>query len=110
MQFRDHADLGWICLRCYQNEILDNGQPRTDYEGSRIHGGMFFSYGNPESRARGFDAVDGFSDYFVNSRTAAERYNSKTLALVDSGHVVLTAYERLAIGGLEGYGSVPKFV
>lgn len=42
-------------------------------------------------------------DYFVNGAESAKRYNRKALELVDSGNKVLTAYERLAIGGLEGY-------
>jgi hypothetical protein len=46
VQYRDHSELGRICLRCYEREILENGQPRADFRGSSIEGGMFFSYGN----------------------------------------------------------------
>ncbi|MGH7771438.1 MAG: hypothetical protein ACREQA_04305 [Candidatus Binatia bacterium] len=103
VQFRDHADLGYICLRCYETEILTNGQPREDFDSGRIHGGMFFSWDNHEPKDGGFDEVPGFEDYFVNGPETVIRYNRHALSLVDSGHKVVTGYERLAIGGLEGY-------
>lgn len=102
-QFRDQAELGRVCLRCYEKEILNNGQPREDFEGERIHGGMFFSRGNAEPAAVGFQEVAGFDNYFVPSSVGAARYNSVATGLVNAGAKVITAYERLAIGGLEGY-------
>ncbi len=105
-QFRTHADLGEICLRCYEKEILGNGQPRSDFENSRINGGMFFSYGNGEAHNAGFWEVDGYENYFINDSESAHRFNMKALSLVDSGHKVITGYERLAIGGLEGYATM----
>ena len=103
-QFREHAELGEICLRCYEQEILENGQPRKDFEtAGRITGGMFFSGDNHEPRNAGFEEVDGFSNYFVPDDRAASRYNARALASIDAGHKVVTGYERMAIGGLEGY-------
>lgn len=102
-QFRDHADLGYVCLKCYETEILENGQPRVDFQGNRIGGGMFFSGDNHEPLNTGFESVPDFTDYFVNSSEEAARYNRHALDLFDTGQKVLTAYERLAIGGLEGY-------
>ncbi len=64
---------------------------------------MFFSHGNPEPRARGFEEVDGFQHYYVRSNDDACRYNSRALELIDSDHAVITGYESLAIGGLEGF-------
>jgi len=103
IQFRDHADLGYICLRCYEKEILGNGQPRSDFEGSRIRGGMFFSGDNHEPFNAGFEPVYEFEDYFVNSAESVRRLNEKALDLIDEGAKVVTGYERLAIGGLEAY-------
>lgn len=103
VQFRDHADLGYICLKCYETEILENGQPYSDFEGSKISGGMFFSGDNHEPRDAGFDEVPDFVDYFVNGSDRARQYNRHALSLIDSGHKIITGYERLAIGGLEGY-------
>lgn len=103
LQFRDHSNLGYVCLRCYEADILANGQPREDFEGSSIHGGMFFSWDNHEPKEAGFEEVPGFMDYFVNGSEAAKHYNTRAMSLIDSGHKVITGYERLAIGGLEGY-------
>lgn len=103
VQFKDHADLGYVCLRCYEEEILKNGQSRSDFEGTRIKGGMFFSSDNREPKGKGFEEVSEFKDYFVNGPETAKPYNKHALSLIDSGHRVTTAYERLAIGGLEGY-------
>ncbi len=102
-QFREHADLGDICLRCYETEILKNGQPRSDFEDAQIKGGMFFNGGNPEPKAKGFDTVDGFDHFYVTGADTARRYNSRALELIDRRHKVLTAYESLGIGGSEGF-------
>ncbi len=101
-QYRNHAGLGEICLQCYETEILKNGQPRSDFEGDRINGGMFFSHGNREAHARGFEEVDGFEYFFVDSHERARRYNERALGLSDRGNLVITAWERMAIGNLEG--------
>lgn len=104
LQFRHHAGMDtYLCLRCYQDEILENGQPREDFEGDRVKGGMFFSYGNAEPKDKGFEEVAGFENHFVSDRKAAQRYNNHALKLIDTKRKVITAYERLAIGGLEGY-------
>jgi hypothetical protein len=103
VQYRSHRELGEVCLRCYEEEITKNGQPRSDFEGNQILGGMFFSWGNREPVAAGFDEVEGFSDCYITNHDSARRYNSHALGLVNSGHKVLTAYERMGIGGTEGY-------
>ena len=105
-QFRTHATIGEVCLRCYEKEILENGQPRSDFENSRINGGMFFSYGNGEAHNADFWEVEGYENYFINDGESARRFNMKAMSLVDSGHKVITGYERLAIGGLEGYATM----
>ena len=106
VQFRNHADIGYVCLKCYETEILENGQPRSDFTGSRINGGMFFSGDNREPLRAGFEYVDGFRDYFVNGARTAQYFNEQALELIDSNFKVVTGYERLASGGLEGYVSM----
>ena len=92
-----------MCLRCYQDEILENGQPRSDFEGEEMGGGMFFSWGNREAKAAGFEEVEDFRDFYITNLASVLRYNSQALRLIDDGAQVITAYERMAIGGLEGY-------
>lgn len=105
-QFRDHADLGYVCLRCYEKEIMENGQPRTDFQDHRICGGMFFSGDNREPLNAGFEPVYEFQDYFINSADSARRYNKKALELIDESAKVVTGFERLAYGASEGYVSM----
>jgi len=102
LQFRDHPELGYICLRCYQDEILKNGQPRSDFEDDKIRGGMFFSYGNLEPKKVGFEEVQGFTNYFVRDAYSIRRYNSQALKRIDNGQKVGTAFERIGLW-LEGY-------
>ena len=75
---------------------------REKLETGRIPG-MFFSCGNTEAREAGYIEVVGFTNYFVGSREAADRFRKKALELIDEGQKVVVAYERLAIGGGEGY-------
>lgn len=102
-QFREHAELGDICLRCYESEILRNGQPRCDFESDHIGGGMFFNGGNPEPKAKGFREVPGFRNFYVTGSDTARRYNAEAIELIDRHYKVITCYESLAIGGLEGF-------
>ena len=102
-QFRDHVRYGGMCLQCYEGEILTNGQPREDFEGDTIRGGMFFSWCNPEPRQARFSPVDGFADYYVSDRLVVRLYNSRARRLIDTEHHVVTGYERLSILGDEGY-------
>jgi hypothetical protein len=67
---------------------------------------MFFSGDNREPLRAGFEYVDGFRDYFVNGARTAQYFNEQALELIDSNFKVVTGYERLAIGGLEGYVSM----
>ena len=103
IQFRAHADLGYICLRCYETEILSNGQPRIDFEGHSIRGGMFFSRHNIEAVQAGFEEVAEFKNYLVQNSGSARRYNEHALSLLDDGNKVITGYEALAYGASEGY-------
>ena len=64
---------------------------------------MFFSWGNREAKRAGFEEVEAFQDFYVTNRASAKRYNSHALTLLDAGAQVITGYERMAIGGLEGF-------
>lgn len=94
-----------ICLRCYEEMILENGVEREKVERGEIPG-MFFSHGNPEPLDAGCTEVEGFQDYFVQTKDQANCLCQKVLELMDAGQKVVIGYERLAIGGLEGYVSV----
>jgi hypothetical protein len=91
-----------ICLRCYQEHIFENGVEREKLEAGEIPG-MFFNYGNPEPKQAGYEEVPGFSDHFINDERSADAFRRKALELMSSGYKVVIGYERLAIGGSEGY-------
>jgi hypothetical protein len=96
-----------MCLRCYEDGIKENGQPRDNFENRKgeprtnIKGGMFL---NPNEWLipGGWERVED-APGFISGGSGAERYNKCAIALIDAGHVVLTEYERMGIGGSEGY-------
>lgn len=93
-----------ICLKCYRERLLDEG---LEFEREKLEDGqlpgMFFSYGNLEAKEAGYEEVPGFTDYHVNSGERAETFRKKALELMDEGKKVIIGYERLGIGGGEGY-------
>lgn len=51
----------------------------------------------------GGQIVDNFHNFYMTDAESAGRYNAEARRLIDAGSKVLTGYESLAIGGLEGY-------
>lgn len=101
IQYREN-DGQTICLRCYEQAILENGVERQKLENGKIPG-MFFSHANIEPKEAGYLEVPGFRDFFINSEERLEEFRHKALSLIDEGYKVVIGYERLAIGGSEGY-------
>lgn len=90
------------CLRCYEEHLLENGISKEDLEEGKLPG-MFFNYGNPELLEKGWKVVDGFNYYFINSQASANRICKAGISAIENGKKVIIAYERLGIGGSEGY-------
>ena len=101
IQYRDYDD-ETVCLRCYEELILENGIEREKLEKGQIPG-MFFSYGNLEPKKAGFEEIPDFQKYFVANLDDADIFIKKALEFMDEGKKVVVSYERMAIGGLEGY-------
>ncbi|MCJ7645712.1 hypothetical protein MUO65_02225 [bacterium] len=101
IKYRDY-DGQMTCLKCYEDLILENGVERDKVEAGKIPG-MFFSYGNLEPIKAGYREVEGFRDFFVSCQWDADRFRKKALELMDQGRKVVIGYERMAIGGGEGY-------
>ena len=97
-QCRIVGDCMMICLKCYEHGLLDNGVDRESIERGELSG-MFFSHGNPEPLAEGYEPL---GDRFVGSDTQAKAVRTEILNLMDSGYQVVIGYESMAIGGLEG--------
>jgi len=101
IQYRDYDD-ETVCLKCYEDLILTNGVEREKLENGKIPG-MFFSYGNLEPKQAGYREVLGFTNFFISNSEQTERFRKKALELMDKGRKVVIGYERMAIGGGEGY-------
>lgn len=101
IQYRDYKG-ETVCLRCYQDLILKNGVEREKLEVGLIPG-MFFSWGNTEAINAGYKEVPGYTNFYVRGEESAQRFIKKALELMDSGFKVVIGYERMGIGGVEGY-------
>jgi len=101
IQYRDY-DGNTVCLRCYQDLILEYGVEEEKLRKGMIPG-MFFNHGNPEALLAGYNEVPGFANFFVSDQKETDRFRKKALELIEGGRKVVIGYERLAIGGSEGY-------
>ncbi len=89
-----------ICLKCYEAHILEHGIDRESFENGALQG-MFLEVSELEDA--GYEQVDGFVDRHIRGSDDATPYCAKAIELIDAGYTVITDYERMAIGGLEGY-------
>jgi hypothetical protein len=104
LQFRRFCG-EYICLKCYEELILEHGLPREYFEEQKLQG-MFFSSDNSEPLEAGFDYVDGFQDVFIQSQESVDKVCDTAMKLIDEGHKVLIGYERMSNCGGEGWISM----
>lgn len=98
-QFRFVHDCEEICLRCYEEGVLSDGQDEEDYSGDTIKGGMFFNSGNPELVDAGYECL---KEAFISGGDAARTYNQEARCYLVQGYQLVTAFESMSIGGMEG--------
>jgi len=101
-QVRVVDDCIQLCLKCYEVMILRDGISRETLEEGKLPG-MFFSGNNSELTETGFECIEYY--VYIRGTADAKALCAKALTLVDT-HIVLFAYESMAIGGLEGYVSL----
>jgi len=94
---------GEVCLRCWEKDIYENGLPREKFEEGQIPG-MFYNRRDLESH--GFEQVPGFDNFPITSGFRARAFCDAAIRVLDEGCLVAVDYERMAIGGLEGYVSM----
>lgn len=87
-----------VCLKCYEELIIKDGMNEKILEDGTIDG-MF----GLETTAKkyGYSVVEGFDNYHVVSDISP--IVNKTKELTEKGHLVIVSFDRMAIGGLEGY-------
>lgn len=88
-----------VCLRCYEEHILENGVDREAIENGQLPG-MFFSSGNPEPLEAGYHQI-------LDHASDIDFVRDTVLAAMDNGNQVVIGYERLGLGG---GGEVSVFV
>lgn len=99
-QFRT-LDEESICNQCFEEHTFENGIDIEEFESEHIQG-LFFI--DSELKKHGFSLVGyGFINTLISSAESATRYCDKALELIAAGHKVINNYDRLAIGGGEGY-------
>lgn len=98
-QFRLVNDCEELCLRCYEESVLADGQEEEDFAGDVIKGGMFFNRGNPELMDAGYECL---KEAFIGGGGAALAYNQEARGYIAQGYQLVTAFESMSIGGLEG--------
>jgi hypothetical protein len=77
-----------ICNACYEQSILENGQPREDFEQSRFGGGSEFYV--QDILDNGYEPVEKWNGVRCSSGKDAEAFNADALSLIDSGASILT--------------------
>ena len=85
-----------LCLKCYEEHILDNGVEREEFEEGHLPG-MFFSGDNHEPLDAGYECI--MDNVFIGD---PKPVIAKALELIDRGHKVVIGYESMGIGGSEG--------
>lgn len=98
VQYR-YEDSTMYCLKCYEEDILENGHSEEKFKNGQIPG-MFLNDSDLEDA--GFEPVLPFTDYFVRTTNSAQVFANKALELINNGFKVVVNYERMAIGGIEG--------
>lgn len=109
-----HLDNGWrlffkeadgeeICVRCYQEIRLEDGDPAEAFTGESPMGDFF----NPSDiSAHDWALVPGYHDHFISGKESAEKFCGTALSLIRNGNKVLVDWGAQAYGGGEGYYSL----
>lgn len=109
-----HLDNGWrsffktvdgeeICIKCYQESRLADGEPAETFEAKYV-GGDF--YNSSDISVNNWSLVPGYHGHFINSKESAEKFCGTALSLIQNGNKVLVDWGAQAYGGGEGYYSL----
>jgi len=100
-QYREHFG-DQICLKCYEEMILENGVDREHFEEGKLEG-MFFSGNNHAPLDAGYLSDERAYNVRVAGSAKAKEICKIALDYIDRGGKVIIGYESMAIGGIEGY-------
>lgn len=94
-----------ICLKCFEDSVLEHGVPIESYMDRKIKGSFFV---DSELEEAGWEKVDDFYHRHIVTDDDVNKYCKMAIDLNEQGYMVLNNYESLAIGGLEGYVTLYK--
>lgn len=100
-RFADETTDYLQCTGCYQDDLLENGQPEEDFQGNRIGGGDFFS--PSELTEAGYERDENYSRFRVIGGSKARELNAYARELVQQDVKVITSFNSISIFGDQGY-------
>jgi len=92
-----------VCVRCYQELRLAEGEPADAFEAGRVPGDF---YSDSDLSINGWSLVPGYHGVHITGEVSAKRFCKQALLLIKAGHKVLSNYDSMGIGGSEGYVSL----
>jgi len=92
-----------VCVRCYQEMVLEDGENAEEFEKGHIPGDF---YNSADISAHDWALVPGFHGAFINGKGSVIRFCNQALKLIADGHKVLVNLDSMGIGGSEGYVSL----
>ena len=100
-QYREHFG-DQLCLKCYEEMILENGIDREYFEEGKLNG-MFFSGDNHEPLDAGYEIDERVNDKLIRGSEDAKFVCKIALEYIDAGGKVIIGYEGMSTFGGEGY-------
>ena len=92
-----------ICVRCYQDLRLEEGEPADAFEEGKIPGDFYTSN---DLSAYGWGCVPGFLGVHITGEESVNHFCQQALKLLQEGYKALVNYDSMGIGGSEGYVSL----
>ncbi len=92
------------CIKCYQEDRLENGEPREAFDDGRIPGDF---YSEADLEDHGWEPVGSLQNYYINSAERIAWFLSGVANSRREGRKVLVNYNSsMAYGDIEGYISL----
>ena len=100
---KDTPDGQVICVRCWQENILENGHEIGELSEGIVPGDF---YNHQDLSSHDWVLVQGMGHSHITGQESAKRFADRALELIDEGNKVLVNYDAMGIGGGEGYVSM----
>jgi hypothetical protein len=92
-----------ICVKCYQEIKLEDGDDAEIFEEGKIPGDFFSA---SDLNANGWSLVPGMKGKHISGAGSADAFCKMAMTMIKKGYKVLVDYDSMGIGGGEGYVSL----